>query len=424
MQLNIYNEHTKSVNCVRWSPLSNYFASASNDNKIKLYDIRCYKSIQTINAHTNSVTSIDFHPSKKYLVSCSLDSTIKIWDLYNNLILYTLYGHEGPIYSTSFNNTGEFICSGGTDADVYLWRNNLEGNLIPENNKISGGLAYPNPKRIPKSKSKSKYKLRSKSSNKVTIAKKTINYNNNELNDYPKANYGININDNNHYYCNYNYLPNNNLNNQSNIPNMNMEAISTNIDSKEINNVNNIRNLNPCRNINDNELFISKEMTNKLILMNGLQEVTKKINNFGQRIDMIGTKLSNLNNLPNTKQYNNIDTHNINGEINNNINVNNENEKINEEYETNPEAYKEAINCYQNIIEKNDNNNPVEIFEDVNNHVEDIRQEVLQNNNQNRGELIEIYSQNENNNVEVVVNSNPHPVEGIINNLNNNNNNQ
>ena len=38
----------------------------------------------------------------------------------------------------------------------------------------------------------------------------------------------------------------------------------------------------------------------------------------------------------------------------------------------------QAFNCYQNIIEKNDNNNPVEIFEDVNNHVEDIRQEVLQ----------------------------------------------
>lgn len=368
------------------------------------------------------MTSIAFHPSKKYLVSCSLDSTIKIWDLYNNLLLYTLYGHEGPIYSVSFNNSGEFICSGGIDADVYLWRNNLEGNLIPETNKISGGLAYPNPKRIPKSKSKSKYKLRSKSSNKVTVAKKTINYNNNELNDYPKANYGININDNSHFYCNYNFLPNKNINSQSNSKNINMEAISTNIDSKEINNINNIKNLYPYKNINDNELFISKEMTNKLLLVeDGIQEAVKTINNFGQRMAMIEASVNNLKNMPNAKQYNNMGAHNINGEINNNTNENNENEKVNEEYETNPEAYKEAINCYQNIIEKNDNNNPVEIFEDVNNHVEDIRQEVLQNKNQNRGEIIEIYSQNENNNVEVVVDSNSHPVGGIINNLNNNN---
>ena len=39
----------------------------------------------------------------------------------------------------------------------------------------------------------------------------------------------------------------------------------------------------------------------------------------------------------------------------------------------------EAINYYNNVIKKNENDNPVEIFEDVNNHVEDIRQEVLMN---------------------------------------------
>ena len=39
----------------------------------------------------------------------------------------------------------------------------------------------------------------------------------------------------------------------------------------------------------------------------------------------------------------------------------------------------EAINYYNNVVKKNENDNPVEIFEDVNNHVEDIRQEVLMN---------------------------------------------
>jgi hypothetical protein len=34
-------------------------------------------------------------------------------------------------------------------------------------------------------------------------------------------------------------------------------------------------------------------------------------------------------------------------------------------------------------FKKNENDNPVEIFEDVNNHVEDIRQEVLRNNENN-----------------------------------------
>ena len=77
-QINTYFEHLKSINYIRWSPDGIIFASSSNDHSIKLYNIRCNKSIQNINGHNNSVTSISFHPSKKYLVSCSLDSTIKI----------------------------------------------------------------------------------------------------------------------------------------------------------------------------------------------------------------------------------------------------------------------------------------------------------------------------------------------------------
>ena len=62
-----------------------------------------------------------------------------------------------------------------------------------------------------------------------------------------------------------------------------------------------------------------------------------------------------------------------NMEINNNNNNNNNNiEKRNEE---DYGELKEAMDYYQNVIQKNENNNdnPVELFEDVNNHVEEIR---------------------------------------------------
>ena len=59
------------------------------------------------------------------------------------------------------------------------------------------------------------------------------------------------------------------------------------------------------------------------------------------------------------------------------------------------------MDYYQNTIQKNGNNNdnPVEIFEDVNNHVEDIRQEVLNNKTQNinGNEEVGIYNQGNNN---------------------------
>ena len=312
---NYINEHTGCINCVKWSPDNIYFASASKDHKIKLYDIRTKGAIQTIDAHTNAVTGMDFHPSKKYMASCSSDSIIKIWDLCKNAPLYTLYGHEGPIYSINFNKNGEFICSGGIDGDVYLWRNNLGEILIEKNDKINGGLAYPE---LRKNKSKNKYKinLRSKSSNKAKIK-----INKNELNS--EVNIG-------------------NLNKENKNINSKKSLASTNIDSKEMNNNINIK----------NDINCSPEISKKFNeMINKLDTADKVIQSISQRMNFLEKQL-----------------YDINGN------------KKDEEKNDNLENLNEAINYYNNVVKKNDNENPVEIFEDVNNHVEDIRQEVINNN--------------------------------------------
>ena len=313
--------------------------------------MRCNKSIQNINAHSHAVTSISFHPSKQYLVSCSLDSTVKIWDLFNNSILYTLYGHEGPIYSVSFNKIGEFICSGGIDANLLLWRNNLDGKLIPNDIQIMGGLAYPESKKIPKNKSKvkNKYHLRSNSSNKFSVKTRSTN-----TTDYPHSNIDANILDNNVN------LVKKDRNSQS--ISKNMEIISTNIDSKDI---------------KKNNLNFSNEASKNIEnIKNKLDFATKTMLNMSQRINFLEKKLTDLYNYPKNDYNNNF----------NNIEIKNNNiENGNEEEYGNPEELKEAMDYYQNVIQKNGNNNdnPVEIFEDVNNHVEDIRQEVINNKNKN-----------------------------------------
>ena len=350
-QIKKFCEHLKSINCIRWSPDGIIFSSSSNDHNIKLYDIRCNKSIKNINAHSNAVTSISFHPSKQYIISCSLDSTIKIWDLINNSLLYSLYGHEGPIYSISFNKTGEFICSGGTDADLLLWRNNLDGKLIPNSIQIMGGQAYPKSLLI-----KNKYHKRSKSSNKFYVKIKST-----KNKECQNINNGL-------YIPNDNYnLNNKNSNNQSN--SRNIEIISTKVDSKDMKNF----------------IFSNDALKNFENIKNKLDIATKEMVNMSQRMNLLEKQITDLYNFRKNEYNNN---------INNNI------ENRNEERYGNPEEIKEAIDYYQNIIQKNGNNNdnPVEIFEDVNNHVEDIRQEVLNRKiqNLNRNELIEINNQNNN----------------------------
>ena len=124
-----------------------------------------------------------------------------------------------------------------------------------------------------------------------------------------------------------------------------LEIPSTNIDSKEIPNIKNI-NKNSKKEIN-----LSPEISKKFNeMINRLELADKVIQSMSQRMNYLEKTL-----------------YDINGN------------KTNKENDDNLANLNEAINYYNNVIKKNENDNPVEIFEDVNNHVEDIRQEVLGN---------------------------------------------
>ena len=173
--------------------------------------------------------------------------------------------------------------------------------------------------------------------------------------------------------------------------------MSTNIDSKDINNLQN-QNLKESK-TNNNNIYYSNEMSKNIEnMMNKLDSASKTMLNMNQRMNFLETQLNNLYNLPKNEFNSNTQLEQYN------------NNNGNEEEYANPEALKEAMDYYHSMIQKNnDNDNPVEIFEDANNHVEDIKQEVMNNKNLNRNEIIDIYSHN-NNNIDNI-NSNTSPVE-------------
>ena len=134
-----------------------------------------------------------------------------------------------------------------------------------------------------------------------------------------------------------------------------MGIISTNIDSKGIK--------------NNNFNFSNETSKNLENIKTKLNFTSKAILNINQRMSILEKKIIYLFNQPKNGYKNNY----------------------------NPEELKGVMDYYENAIQKsgNNNDNPVEIFEDVNNHVEDIRQEVLNCKSQNlkRDEIIEKYKQ-------------------------------
>ena len=57
----------------------NYFASASFDNTIKIWNINFLNCEQTLEGHSSNVVNIIKLKGSTNLASCSTDNTIKIW---------------------------------------------------------------------------------------------------------------------------------------------------------------------------------------------------------------------------------------------------------------------------------------------------------------------------------------------------------
>ena len=102
--------------------------------------MRVKKLIQHFDAHSESVNKISFHPSGNFLVSASDDSKLKVWDLRYWKLGFTLFGHSSAATSVNFSPKGDYFASGGEDTVVLVWKSNFgrtSGEFVKE-------LASPN----------------------------------------------------------------------------------------------------------------------------------------------------------------------------------------------------------------------------------------------------------------------------------------
>ncbi|XP_071372655.1 WD repeat-containing protein 1 isoform X1 [Centroberyx affinis] len=76
--------HSRFVNCVRFSPDGNRFATAGADGQIILYDGKTGDKIGSLGgekAHSGGVYAVSWSPDSSRLISASGDKTVKLWDV-------------------------------------------------------------------------------------------------------------------------------------------------------------------------------------------------------------------------------------------------------------------------------------------------------------------------------------------------------
>jgi len=63
------------------------------------------------------------------MASVSDDNKIKIWELKQGRLGWTVFGHEGNVKTVEFNEKGDYFATGGDDKLVMIWMSNFDREL-------------------------------------------------------------------------------------------------------------------------------------------------------------------------------------------------------------------------------------------------------------------------------------------------------
>ena len=107
-----------------FSPDSQSFASASDDNIARLWTLDDQQKPQPLKGHGSYVNDVRFSPNGKILASASTDGTIRLWDTETHKELITL-PHGSAVNQVSFISD-EHLASASTDGKIKLWQWELD----------------------------------------------------------------------------------------------------------------------------------------------------------------------------------------------------------------------------------------------------------------------------------------------------------
>ncbi|KAF8406971.1 hypothetical protein HHK36_006092 [Tetracentron sinense] len=115
--------HYFDVNCLAYSPDSQFLATGADDNKIKMWTVSSGFCSVTFSEHTNAVTALHFMVGNRCLLSASLDGTVRAWSLssYRNFRTFTTPSLRQFVSLTS-DQSGEVLCAGTLDSfEIFVW---------------------------------------------------------------------------------------------------------------------------------------------------------------------------------------------------------------------------------------------------------------------------------------------------------------
>lgn len=115
--------HFDSMNALTYSPDGSRIVTASDDGKIKIWDIISGFCLATFDQHQSSVTGVAFAKKGQVMFSSSLDGTVRAWDLirFRNFRTFTSTNRL-QFSSVAVDPSGEIVVAGSLDNfNIQVW---------------------------------------------------------------------------------------------------------------------------------------------------------------------------------------------------------------------------------------------------------------------------------------------------------------
>jgi WD40 repeat protein len=120
--------HAEYVRSVAFSPDGKLFASGSNDNTVKIWDVASRRELRTLTGHTDHVLAIRFSRDGNLLASLGYDKSVRVWDVMSGESRATINVENGTFNAICFSADGKTVLTangtdsgGGGDALIRFW---------------------------------------------------------------------------------------------------------------------------------------------------------------------------------------------------------------------------------------------------------------------------------------------------------------
>jgi len=140
-------QQSYAVNAVAISSDGMWLASVGDDGTVRLWEAKTGTPRGALSVPNTSVYTVAFSPNGKLIAAAGKDRNVYVWEVNGGKRVLTLEGHTGDIYSIAFSPDGKFLASGGADKTIHIWKvanGAILTTLVGHNDRVMSVVYSPN----------------------------------------------------------------------------------------------------------------------------------------------------------------------------------------------------------------------------------------------------------------------------------------